>query len=86
MFLVQKHKCDQCLFTDNKIVSDIRKSEIILDCRGRDTYFVCHKDSVITGRKTQKLCCRGYWDLYKNEFNMGRIAQRLDMVEEIEVK
>ena len=27
------------------------------------------------------VCCRGFWDRHKNNFNLGRIAQRLGFVE-----
>ena len=35
---------------------------------------------------TPEVCCRGFWDRHKNNFNLGRIAQRLGMVEMIQEK
>jgi hypothetical protein len=30
-------------------------------------------------------CCRGFWNAHKDEFQMGQIAQRLNMVEFVNV-
>jgi hypothetical protein len=80
---VQKEKCDQCLFTKNRIVTAKRMKAIIKDCQVKDTFFICHKGTQIG---SDDLCCRGFWDHYKNQFNLGRIAQRLKVVRFIEVK
>lgn len=47
-------RCDECLFSSAKIVSDSRKEQILADCRETGNYFICHKDT--------KACCRGYYD------------------------
>lgn len=83
-FKVQRKKCDQCLFTDARIVSESRMKDVVQDCLDKDTFFVCHKTQVHALKES--VCCRGYWDEYKNQFNLGRIAQRLGVVDEIELK
>lgn len=82
-FKVQKKRCDQCLFTDNRIVSERRAQKIVRDCLQTDRFFNCHK--LQTKGVEGDLCCRGFWDLYKDRFNLGRIAQRLNAVEEVEI-
>lgn len=81
---VQKTKCNQCLFTKNRIVTSKRKAEIIKDCLNSDTYFCCHKTK-IKGIKSD-VCCRGFWDTHKSNFNLGRIAQGLNVVKEVIIK
>jgi len=70
---VQIKQCDECLFSDNKIVSEARKKDVIRTCLKENTYFTCHKATA----KNMNVCCKGYWDMYRNKFNLGRIAQRI---------
>ncbi len=81
--LVQKEKCNQCLFSDNRIVTVARMKEILNDCSARDTFFVCHKSTV---KNDNWVCCKGFWDKFKHNFNLGRIAQRLNFVREVTIK
>lgn len=81
--LVQKEKCNQCLFSDNRIVSMKRMKDIIQTCHKQDTFFVCHKSTV---KGDNGVCCKGFWDKFKHNFNLGRIAQRLNVVREVTVK
>lgn len=76
---IQKTKCNQCLFTKNRITPTKRAEEVIRDCLKRDKYFICHKAQF----KDSDVCCRGFWDNYKNNFNSGRIAQRLNVIKEV---
>jgi hypothetical protein len=74
-FQVCEGKCDQCLFTKDRIVSAARMRNILQGCRQQDIHFVCHKAS-IAGRD---VCCRGFYDTQTSQ--MIRIAERLNMVE-----
>ncbi len=38
--------CDECLFTNNKIVSDKRKPQLLGEIFRKDSYFICHKSSI----------------------------------------
>lgn len=44
---------------------------------GFKNYRICHHSNDV--------CCRGFWDRHKNEFQLGQIAQRLGMVEFVNV-
>jgi hypothetical protein len=78
MLKVQKKRCNECLFGDNFVVScEERRDEVIRDALAKDSYFVCHKSSISNKKKDEDVCCRGYWDAHKDDFNLGRIAQRL---------
>jgi len=78
MFKVKKEKCDQCLFTENRIVSKKRASQIIRDCKKNDTHFICHKSSI----DNNEVCCRGSFDSMST--NLIRIAGRLNMIVEVD--
>ena len=72
MFKVCETRCDQCLFSAQRIVSKKRMAEIVKDCRQADNYFICHKHDDVM--------CRGYYDTQPPP-QMLRIAERLRMVE-----
>lgn len=75
MLKICKKPCNQCLFSDNKIVGDKRKAEIIRDCLSKDTHFECHKGTI----KGEQIVCRGWFDRYTSQ--MIRIAGRLNAIE-----
>lgn len=54
--LVMQKRCSECLFSPNKIVDDVRKEEILADCKAEERYFICHQDSA------KAACCRGFFD------------------------
>lgn len=75
-FKVMAERCDGCLYGPDKIVSNERRSQIILDVTRKDCHFVCHKASI----KKQDVACRGDWD-QRGCGQLGRIAGRLGAVE-----
>ena len=79
-FKVVKERCDQCLFSDNKIVSNSRRKEVLNACRKKDTHFICHKFNIAGN---QDVCCKGFYETQTSQ--MIRIAQRLNAVEFVEV-
>ena len=78
-FKVCEKKCEQCLFSDNRIVSKTRMALIIKDCKKNDEHFICHK-ATIAG---SNVCCRGFFDTQST--NLMRIAQRLNAVEFVKI-
>lgn len=73
-FEVCEERCDQCLFSKDKIVSDSRRREILKHCSSQDAHFVCHKASIAN----RDVCCRGFYDAYST--NLIRISGRLGML------
>lgn len=61
MIKVCKKKCDQCLFTPNRIVSKGRKREVLKDTEKKNTFFVCHKH--------KDIACRGWAEWYAAKNN-----------------
>jgi hypothetical protein len=73
-------RCDQCLFSKNRIVSAVRKRELLATCKRDDTHFVCHKASIAG----ESVCCRVFYDADPGASNLMRIAGRLGAVEFVE--
>ena len=74
-------RCDQCLFSENKIVSDRRRKQVLKECAQNDASFECHKATI----KGKEVCCRGFYDSNPYTTNLMRIAARLNAVEFVEV-
>jgi hypothetical protein len=55
---VMKKRCGECLLSDNKIVSDERRSHILRDCARTGNHFLCHKGSLVD----EDIVCRGFYD------------------------
>jgi len=66
---IYKKRCNQCLFTKNKVVGNARKKEVINNCLKNDSYFICHK--------SEDTCCKGFWDNYKNDITILRVINML---------
>ena len=79
-FEVCEKKCDQCLFTDKRIVSKKRFAELVKQCREQDIHFVCHKGSI---NGNDDLCCRGFYDTQTSK--LIRMAQHFNQVKFVPV-
>lgn len=73
-FLVYEERCEQCLFSPNKIVDDKRRKEVLADCAKKDTYFICHKASM----KGEDVCCKGFYET--QDTRTTRMAKWLGVV------
>jgi hypothetical protein len=81
MFEVCEKQCDQCLFSENKIVSNKRRTQLLQDIAKEQSYFECHK-ATIAGKST---CCRGFYDSLGYRSQMIRIAERIGAVKFVEI-
>jgi hypothetical protein len=77
MLKVMDKPCNQCLFTENKVVSDSRRSEIIQNTVSSGGFFECHK-ATIAGSEH---CCRNFYDRIGDKSQIVRVAKRLNCVE-----
>jgi hypothetical protein len=75
VFKVMEERCDQCLFSKDKIVSDARRTELLTECRRKDIHFICHK--------SKDVCCRGFFDTQTSQ--LMRISGRLNCIEFVPV-
>jgi hypothetical protein len=75
---VQRKLCATCIYRDG-FGWNIEHLESQVRCKRTlgtiafDGYRVCHH--------SEDACCRGFWNLHKDAFTLGQIAQRLDLVE-----
>ncbi len=57
-FPVRQKRCDACLFSAARLVSEQRKSLILRECDAKHTAFQCHKATLLG----QYIVCRGFYD------------------------
>lgn len=50
-------QCNECLFSNNKLVNEERKQELLTQCEIEQTHFNCHKGSLIG----QNVVCNGFF-------------------------
>ena len=74
MFKVKKERCSECLYSDNKIVSNERRKELLREIAKNDSHFICHKASI----EGKDVCCKGFYE--SSSSNLIRISQRMGMV------
>lgn len=79
MFKVYNKCCGNCLLSDNRIVSEQRKDEIIAGCVKEGTHFVCHKASI----QGEDVCCTAFYNQYKPQVATMQILERLGMVQRV---
>lgn len=77
-FKVMKTMCPTCIYRpDTPLDLERLENEVRDPHIGFKGHRICHSSS--------DSCCRGFWEAHKDDFPAGQIAQRLDMVEFIEV-
>lgn len=80
-FKVQKKMCITCIYRPDSSLSLKQLENQVRDKHMRShfkTYRACH-------HATSNICCRGFWEAHKDHFTLGQVAQRLDLVEFVEV-
>lgn len=80
-FPVMKEKCNECLFTGNRIVPGEAAAAILQKCAKNDSHFVCHKATIVD--QGLEVCCRGFYDRDPSATNLMRAMGRLRMVVEV---
>lgn len=81
MFQVQKTACSTCIYRpDSPLDIDALENQIADGHGGFNGHRQCHH----TG-DTRPACCAGFWAKHKDKFQTGQVAQRLNMVEFVEL-
>ena len=74
MFKVQRKLCATCIYRPDSPLNLKKLEDAIRDPYGGfKSYRVCHHST--------DACCRGFWLHHKNDFTLGQLAQRLNVVE-----
>lgn len=84
MFRVQKRMCATCIYGPN---TQVRRTIAQLEAEVADPkmkgffkgYRACHH------ARSNDVCCRGFWEAHKDDFQAGQIAQRLKLVEFVDI-
>ena len=72
-FDVMENACATCIYRkDSPLDLERLENQIRDEFVGFKGFRVCHHHS--------SACCRGLWNAHKDDFNLGRIAQRLNAV------
>ena len=90
VFRVMRKRCNECLFSDGKIVPDKRRDELLAECERRDTHFICHKATIahtagLLTREESNVCCRGFYDRDPRATAAMRLAHYLGIVVFVDV-
>lgn len=79
-FKVQSKICATCIYRADLAWDLTALLKAIEDPAMRGffkSFRICHHSD-------HGVCCRGFWNAHKDDFNAGQIAQRLGMVEFVE--
>lgn len=80
MFKVQQQRCSTCIYRKDSPLDLAHLENRVRDSYGGFSgYRACHH------AKSGDVCCRGFWDYHRDEFSLGRIAQRLHAVKFVQV-
>lgn len=77
-FPVRATQCESCIFRPHNrsmlpaLLAQVRDPHVPWYFKG---FRECHEPKRASG-----LCCRGFWDRYRDRFTVGQLAQRLGMV------
>ena len=73
MFKVQAKSCSTCIYRKDSSLDIKQLEEQIADGYGGfKGHRICHH--------SEDVCCRGFWNRHKDEFQAGQLAQRLGWV------
>lgn len=80
-FAVQKQMCSTCIYRPD---SPLNLTELEDQVKDQFGFFEGHRQCHHTTDKNPA-CCRGFWNAHKNDFPAGQIAQRLNLVKEVDI-
>lgn len=79
-FKVQRQRCETCIYRKDSALNLAALEAQVRDPHmGFKGYRACHH------ARAGDVCCRGFWDHHRDEFALGQIAQRLNVVEFVTV-
>lgn len=78
MLKVQRRMCATCIYRPDSPLDLKSLEDAVRDPHiGFKGHRICHH--------SKDVCCRGFWEAHKDEFPAGQIAQRLNLVEFVDV-
>ena len=90
VFRVMRKRCNECLFSDARIVTDAGKDDVLNQCWRTDTHFICHKATIanmqgVLTEEESNVCCRGFYDFDPYATLFMRLAHELNAVVFVDV-
>jgi hypothetical protein len=82
-FKVQAQQCSTCIFRKDSVLSLKALLKEIADPKMKG-FFIGYRECHHADRDGG-VCCKGFWDSYKDHFQAGQIAQRLNLVEFVDI-
>jgi hypothetical protein len=82
-FEVQQRLCATCIYRPDSSLDIQQLEAAVADPRMEGhfrAYRECHH-----AKRGSGVCCRGFWEAHKDHFDAGQLAQRLDLVEFVDV-
>ncbi len=77
-FRVQKHMCSTCIYRSDSTLNLESLEDAVRDPYvGFKGHRICHH--------SDDVCCHGFWKRHKDSFSLGQIAQRLGIVEFVDI-
>lgn len=77
-FKVQHDPCSSCIYRgDSPLEIEELERQIVDPHGGFNGWRICHH--------SEDACCSVFWKRHKDEFQAGQIAQRLGLVEYVEI-
>lgn len=77
-FKVQKKMCSTCIYRPGSPLDLKALEDQVRDKYGGfENHRMCHHSNDV--------CCAGFWAKHKNKFAAGQIAQRLNMVQFVQI-
>ena len=73
---VYDKSCQNCLFSEDRIVSEERVLEILATCIQDRTHFICHKATM----EGKDVCCTQFYHKYGDVAQSVNVAKRLNVV------
>lgn len=82
MFRVKRKRCKTCIYHPGSPLNLKHLADQVRDPK-MEGFFVgyreCHH-----AKRGSGICCNGFWEAHKNDFQAGQMAQRLNFVEFVE--
>ena len=67
-------RCNQCIFSVSRIVSDVRAEEILAACDREEHFFECHKSTI----RGEPIVCAGYAESVRRNERTNQAVQVAD--------
>lgn len=76
---VCEKRCNECLFTKDRVVGSKRAKEVISQCLKEDKYFFCHKGTI----NGVDIVCAGFYERFFRDILSLRFATAFNIIDKV---